>query len=453
MYLSEVCSWDMSATLQRIEGSDLPCAMDDPGLEASLLCLHRRSQTLLCDFTGSVQCEANARLIKTYKQDHWGSWHQGKVGYNLPKTFRSPPVAVSTIESMDVFVLVCSLASNGGLVIIFLNLEAEEVNRYKISHIAKAGSCADIDQNRKEMVICSRMKDGGRIQSFSLRCIEQSQQNKKMHYIAVFRTQQHMSSEAGRKPVQVATQDIGGSSLILSEGGGITAIQTGTLEQLWFIGADSFRFEPQRLWADKFGSTFVVYCLDKGRSNEGSLEYWRPPNKFSKAEAGSFERGVLPLENSPFVALTIETISPDMGAFIVYSTANGKVRLWRPTPDGMKGDPVLDLFTGRSTFNVAKQSRSDMAFLHNKNLPDCPISLLCVEGNGVSRIALHPPNDLSEQDRRSILELSLLGMQTPKASFTYGQSYGSFALGRSTSSSLRNRKKMSSRKPAMGARP
>ena len=239
----------MSATLQQIEANELPPVILQGGtskLNADVRCVHRRSQTLLCSLVAENPTDptnADVFMLKTYSRDRCGRWHESRFTWKMPTAFTSPPVAVVPIESMNVFLVLCSMRGSGLVMVIFIDLEGKEVNRYDISHMAKAASCCDIDQNRKELVIASRMKDGGRLQSYSLRCIEPTQQNTKRHYIAVFRLQAKLSEAAGRRPLQVCTQDVGGATLILTDGGGITAVQTGTLEQLWFVPFAAFKFE------------------------------------------------------------------------------------------------------------------------------------------------------------------------------------------------------------------
>jgi hypothetical protein len=383
---------------------------------------------------------------------------------------------------MDVFVLLCTVRGTGQVLLVYINLDGLEINRYDISHVAKAASCCDIDQNRKELVIGSRMKDGGRLQSYSLRCVEPSHANSKRHYIAVFRLQAKMTEASGRKLLQLCTQDTGGASLVLTDGGGISAYQTGTLESLWFIPFTAFKYEPSRLWVDKFGSDFAVLCTetikkpttaaisaasaaDNSTSKDGSastgqqqqegrelLELWHPPTKFAAAEAGEFSRGVLPLDSSRLTGLILETQSPFMGTFVVYMTENGAVRLWRSDPAGSSGgysmDPVLVLDAvssygsgsdkGVTLLSAEQQQKQQqqlsrhgekalLSFVFNPGMPDCPISVLLSRGTLVSRIALHPPSDMGGQYRRNILELSLMQMQTKRPQFKFIQSVGAHA--------------------------
>mgnify|MGYP000450298912 CR=1 FL=1 len=146
----------MSATLQQIESNRLPLfgSSTDGGsssspeaarLEASAVCVHRRSQTMICTFVNpeiAGSSSAPKYMLRTYSRNSWGKWLPGKSTWQLPAQFVSPPVACRTIESMDIFVLLCTVRGTGQVLLVYINLDGLEINRYDISHVAKAASCA-----------------------------------------------------------------------------------------------------------------------------------------------------------------------------------------------------------------------------------------------------------------------------------------------------------------------
>lgn len=91
----------------------------------------------------------------------------------------------------------------------------------------------------------------------------------------------------GKRVVQIAAMDLNGTFVTLSNTGSIQCLGTSSLEVLWSIASDHFRFKPEKLWCDKLGCNFVVYC----KAVEGSsLELWMPPESYNMCMTGDFSR-------------------------------------------------------------------------------------------------------------------------------------------------------------------
>ena len=415
----------MAATLQEVQLANLPCKAKGEGSNSKVVAIHRRSQTVLSFFfdknTGTNVYESN--VCNSY-----GNWNACQRPWSLATDSLWAVARVIAIETLDCFVFVCNykkkaqiakakpLPAHASLAerrqreqeekdaaasaqiacLIFCDLSLQEINRYNISQFTKNTiSAADFDQNRKELVLGCL---GGRIQSYSVRFVEASRQGK-AHYIGVFRLHNRLSEEAGKVPLQIAVQDVASTSLVLSKHGGISSFANGTLEQMWFVSNGYFRCEPRTIFADKFGGNFVVHC--KSDSSE-LLEYWKPPSKFTMAEAGEFERSVLPLNDKPLVGLTLENICSATGTFVVYMTESGVVQLWRPTVHGeMRLDSELKIKLSPTSSEPASKSGL-ICFVQNRELPDCPISLFVVNGASICSLALHAPNDTAASALREI---------------------------------------------------
>ena len=423
-------SVEMSATLQNVERGQFIAASDPSAGSKSIACLHRRTQTILSTYTvPGTEFEPARAYYESNVKDSLGAWRVSKIAWSTRlDTVRI--VNVMTIETLECFLALTVNLKTNRVVLVFLDLSCNEVNRYDITenqstYFENANctnvACADLDQNRKEVIICLR---GGRIQAFAIRFVK-GNKHVKDHYVAVFRFQGRLSADAKKGARQVVISDISEVHLVLSKGG-ISAFATGTLDQLWFIDRSFFRYEPYQIWCDKFGANFVVHCQDSTGTKD-VLEYWAPPNKFALCEAGQFDRCVLPLKGQ-LALLTIESLTSATGTFVIYMTTEGRMQLWRPVRTRGGEDLSLDSevriaipplpiqatelaveegkgeLKGKgkekgksaptsSSSSSGNKGRVGFATFVQNHLPDCPISLVTVYGTDVYSLVIHAPSD------------------------------------------------------------
>jgi hypothetical protein len=141
----------------------------------------------------------------------------------------------------------------------------------------------------------------------------------------------------------------------------------------------------------------------------------------------------------------MESIASVVGSFIVYTTVDGNIHMWRPGSGGdLEQDPQLNL--GYSTvaregvlYNGNDGSKSvvldsletsaaqegpeakvtvgsksgkrsggaNIVFLYNPTLPDSPISVVIAEYNYINLLALHAPTGMSLPLLLSVVTLLL----------------------------------------------
>jgi hypothetical protein len=98
------------------------------------------------------------------------------------------------------------------------------------------------------------------------------------------------------------------------------------LEVLWSVPATHFRYKPAKLWTDKFGCSFVVYCT----AVEGSsLELWLPPDNYGLCMTSHFHRCCIPFAQGTVVAgVTVESMSGSRQPHVLILCASGELQLW-----------------------------------------------------------------------------------------------------------------------------
>lgn len=295
-----------------------------------------------------------------------------------------PLIATLSLEAYNAFVMVQSDASFTRLV--FIDLFGVIVGILQLPNTLDV-TCADFDQNRKELLLGSR---DGFVAVFAIRWVAYTKSQKITSpskkasaslsiqldndpqgdkewiirggaFHAIFRHQRPMPQKAGI-PIQIIVQDLAGSFLVLSKKRSIVCFDVGCLDILWKVNSTCFAVTPARLWVDKFGSDFIVLCSDKiqpgssfsimlnsshgnrndqesnDNDNDNSkassksreiLEYWSPPKQYRQCHLNQFYRAAIPL-TAPLLSVTMESIGLGMGLLIATLTTKRQMQLWRP---------------------------------------------------------------------------------------------------------------------------
>lgn len=172
----------------------------------SVVAIHRRSQTLLTQTLVRSPQGGTERIYESHVRNSFGEWRSCRQPFTLPQEYNDCIVAILTLEAGNAFVFIYSEMESRAVRCVFLDLSCLFVNEYDLSTTSECVTCADYDQNRKELLLGSR---GGRVQSYAIRCIEEPLPGdipNKSRFIAVFRNHNRTSREAGRPAKQIVTQ-------------------------------------------------------------------------------------------------------------------------------------------------------------------------------------------------------------------------------------------------------
>lgn len=233
--------------------------------------------------------------------------------------------------------------------------------------------------------------------------------------------------------INIQTQDITETALLLSDDGKIICLETATLEALWFIPRSTFLYKPTRIWVDKFGSDFIVYTTSSSESND-MIEYWRPPKTFQACEISQFERAVIPVKET-ILSVCIEYVSKILGVCIIITTGNRMVYLYRvvDTRSGLsvKLECLLNLYgdIGSLSNNLKQGNIVTMtSFLSLKSdaLHECPVSIILTRGIDICVLALHAKSKDDELLTKKIHSIENKFIQKP----FYSQNLEEFSASR-----------------------
>ena len=232
----------------------------------------------------------------------------------------------------------------------FLDLKCNVINKWDLDNSCNC-LVAGYDQNRKDLILAAK---NGDVKAFSVRLVRSI-----IHVI--YRAQVRIPKENRSLPVQITTQDIPGSFLILTVTGSISCWDTSQLECLWLIDSNRFRCLPTKLFPDKFGSSFAVLCAS---NDKNALEIWSPPKDFIDCGSHTFIRHDIPIKNR-VVSLSLETIGGDFGTALMVVQNNRHAQLWTLT-DGIitqhcdlicTGDATS--FSGLNNFDMEAELKND----------------------------------------------------------------------------------------------
>jgi hypothetical protein len=221
-------------------------------------------------------------------------------GFSLPQTISRPKIVdIQSLESFDVFVFL--LIDEYNLVILlFYDLLGQLVFNTSMGKMANP-TCLEIDQHRREILIGV---ESGRILCYFVNTIRSSnnvaadveqgdqttsptktfQSSKPPRIISpkkrrpgfqiTLRTKAWVPMSIGKYAMQIDSVDLLEYLLVLTDDGGIMGLNTSLFDPIFTISSEKFLLKPCRIWADKFGSDFLVHCKNADTSSE-ILEYWR----------------------------------------------------------------------------------------------------------------------------------------------------------------------------------
>ena len=395
---------------------------------------HRTRSTLL--IAAPSQTVSKSIAFTTVRRNDSGVWQSTCPSPWSCSTSMIPIIAALPLEALDAFLLIAYNRKTSKAMLQVLTVNGMPMSACSLSEVFTFIACADFDQNRKDLLVAL---DGGRVQSYAMRLTTEGRGDAKVQVVhAIFRRQIQLSKAAGKTPLQITTGDVSSATLLLSRGG-ITCLDTGSLDKLWFIPSSTFIMPPMQLWMDRFGSDFMVLCRSQRGDGSETLEYWNAPITFAQAEAGSFSRVVVPISSdSTVVDLSFESVGGRYGTMLCVLLSSGRVQLWRPLR--AQGDLMLDSeisLAGQFDLKMYAVSsravpigpettgtthgpgmpllrrsplpgRSVMQFASSAGTPDCPVSLLAACNSDVCCLAMHAPQAVESACQRTLLDLTFM---------------------------------------------
>jgi hypothetical protein len=364
-----------------------------------IVALHRRTNVIL------------VRRKLSFVVCHWdghGIW-KARSAWNLPLGHHDDfpsVIACIPIETMDAFLILF-----GGLSFsyaVFFSLEGLVLNDIQINQRIL---CADIDQNRKELLMGL---SGGRVVSYAIRLhIKKVTTTETVRagydYLLILRKYILLSGlDSGSIISRLVISDLSGTCLALMKGGGIIALETSCLEVLWRIPIDRFVYPPVFIWLDKAGTDFLVWCQDSTegsieRNRKETLEYWTVPATMSECDSSQFSRVTIPVSGQCMSA-TIESVGAGPSGkelLIATFSRNSRIQLWR----GLSGSGTVRLYCDmplhRSMEEIITSSTSHFFRDGNSsyNLPSVYTRL-----SGTSTVSfMSPPEDVKHAADLAVL--------------------------------------------------
>ena len=302
--------------LQQIQVSSI--AVGNP---SELTVFHRRSSTQLAYSSSKASVntqDSNGKWISL------AEWSTQSIKDSIKNDSLPIIIGAHSLEVFNSFVLVLSSKNTSHLV--FVNVWGAFYNILDISHLGQIAS-SDFDQMRKELFIVA---PSGRIVVLAFRLVNPSIPNLeslKPSIQAVQRGKGGLATKIGCRAKQIVTSDVMGTCMVLQEDGMVICFDSENIEILWSIEPGFFIYPPFKLYADKFGSDFLIYC----RSREGDkfrLEYWAPPTDFPLCNAGQFGRVSVPVKGE-LLGVQIETVSDTLGTYVIIVQSNRNAQLWK----------------------------------------------------------------------------------------------------------------------------
>ena len=248
--------------------------------------------------------------------------------------------------------LIRNIEHNKEVVAFFLDLSAKLVGTVKVPN-AVGCVCADIDQQRKELLLFTRR---GELRCYAVRLVISAGRNANpiSLFHIIYRIETRIPSGLRTRPRQVQCQYVPQTTLGLTSSGCILCWETCSLDLLWHIDKSRFLLPPSGLYVDRFGPTFVVHCPGRGGDGAGRLEVWSPPVTFVESSSSTFERACIPLR-SPLLHLDVETIGGQgLGTGLILMQANRSVQLWLLKDRSLRQHCVLGLTGPTFGFSSAK---------------------------------------------------------------------------------------------------
>jgi hypothetical protein len=228
-------------------------------------------------------------------------------------------IGIQAIESRDAFVAIIEIERI--VYALFIDVDGNVANKCELPGIYDVTSF-DIDQNRLELIVAATSKSLGVIYSFSLRSSTSPYDSSKIFH-CIYRYHFVFDNII----TEIHSFDIIGLTLMMTSSRDIIGIDTATLERVIRIPRDQFLFEPQRLWIDKYGHSFVIYCVNRSNSRE-VLEYWTMPSTNRECSCARFSRVSIQL-SSTLSQVYIETVGRGKTCIMILDTKK-QLQVWCP---------------------------------------------------------------------------------------------------------------------------
>ena len=391
-------------SLQQANSTPLEGLGDGPEwtTDCILLAVHRRSNTAL--YMSKVQPDptknelVNGELVLMTIQ-HLNPTPVGRYLLSSDVKAARQILECCSLESYDAFIILVNAPI--GRQALFFNLNLQLVANTNLMymhdqtmHPMTTMACADFDQKRKDLLIGT---NSGRLFSFAVRLVTKVPNGGKGRIMAPIKTIQaiqrgkvKIDTTIGQKAVQICTVDINSTLLVLYDTGVIQCMESVNLEPLWTVPGSSFRDPPIRVWADKFGCQFVVYCRSESTSSV-SLEMWMPPESYNLCMTGHFYRCLIPLmsENVGLKGVCIESIS-SRSTHVIVAQGNGQLQLWLLTGENFQLVCSMLLATPKMLYSLPTlhiNFKEPSASVRSK------ISILIASCNDMTEVALHYPSE------------------------------------------------------------
>ena len=462
----------MSSSLQQLA----PVTIKLRSSLAGCIAIHRRAESILF-YSPTKNGGGMFEVCRREGIDVEGSW-RSQGSWEIPQNkSKSTVVSSVAIETMGVFSVI--LLRDDETSVLFLDsLNCSFISLSDLSSVVQP-LCAGFDQNRKELLIGFTC---GVLLSFAVRLhidltlpdsnltgmINKNQKTVQIVCRKQIKIRQSLGLDSLEPftPFQIATSDTVGAMYILSCEGSICCLETSTFKSLWILKRNLFKYTPISIWADHFGSDFVVLCSscndlkdcplntsyvadtnigtstgikndheDKkqtGKDNEIQvLEYWRPPNNQETIYQGLFNRLEIPLSGK-LVSLNIETIDTDFNTIIITVTNDNQIQLYQKNNkdcsiyldasieqrfnfdlNSYKNEESESYRQSRSSHTNFRTIQSGCTFIDRTfSLPDCPVIYLSVNQNTISTVALHLPTKSLQQNYEKCSYISAAKIET-----------------------------------------
>lgn len=337
---------------------------------------------------------------------------------------------VLPIEAYDVFAFIGS--NREGCFMCLVGFDGKVRTEYKISQIQRV-MCAEFNQKSREFLLGF---DNG-----SMICLFLKLDNNEFNI--TLRKAIKVYSDDGHSPMQIASLDLVGLILILTQKGYILCIDATKFDLVFSIANTAFTLLPTRLWVDKFGTDFVVRSTNQNGNEQ--LECWHPPEDYASCRYGEFHRFAIPL-SAQILSVSLETLSiPGSRTLLEIITMNKKMQVWSNFENKslvfeaeMSLNVTNDIWQTTLNLKSTKSYLKDMFFgshlEHYLNINSfancstehlyCSTLLLTTFCNASTIIGIHLPVIQDEQLQQKFLELEIRKFQEQKSSLLEDVPYG-----------------------------
>lgn len=303
----------MTSNLVQLSYSYFDSKVDDKAALQSAVGFHRRGSTIV-NYVPTHKIFEFYRFIPTTRPiyEKVGVWD---VGSTMDKV-----VGIFALECYDLFAFV-GLDTRGTLIAL-LDLTGNIRAKFQVS-VNLDLSCAEYNNNTREFLIG--------FNSGAMVCLYLKIDRK--HTIIISRKKVFTLSISGRQvPIHISSQDLLNSFFVLSASGHICNIDSTTFEVTYAMAPQVFAKPPTRVYADKFGTGFVVQCTSS--NFQESLEFWRPPEDYATCRDGYFTRHIIPISGQ-IIGITFETVGLGRDkTLLCIGTSDKRLQLWSSGADG-----------------------------------------------------------------------------------------------------------------------